>query len=106
MKNSFENLENILQLQEKKLVEIDIENERLDQKIEAFYEEFEVNEQNLSTFLSQETNFCKENWETIQIEKKKMEEKLKSDLENIANPFRLKKVYKQRKVETHWLFVR
>lgn len=103
---SIEDLENKITLQEKKISEIEIKNERMEEEIESFYEEFEVNQQNLSLFISQKENFSDGSWEILQAEKQKAESKLARDLENIANPFRLKKVYKQRKVETHWLFVR
>lgn len=103
---SIEELESKLHRQLKACSEAEIQNEHLNEEIHSYFEEYSIEPKQLSAFISQKEHFCEQNWEQLQQEKKKLEDRLERDLKNIANPFRLKKVYKQRKVENHWLFVR
>lgn len=102
----FEDLETKMQRQEKALAEVLISNENLDLEVEAYFSGYNVTPGQLSQFISNKEHFSEENWDALQERKKQLDEKLQRDLENIANPLKLKKAYKQRKVETHWLFVR
>lgn len=102
----FEDLETKMQRQEKAIAESQIANENLDLEIETYLSDYNVTPIQLSQFIANKEHFSEENWEELQNKKKQLDEKLQRDLENIANPLKLKKAYKQRKVETHWLFVR
>ncbi|KAF3363285.1 Ankyrin family protein [Chlamydiales bacterium STE3] len=101
-----ENLEDRLQRQEKILSEELIRNESLDVEIADYLTEYRVSEEQLTQFVSQKQHFSEENWQDLQKFKIEMENKLTQSLDNIANPLKLKKAYKDRVVPPQWLFVR
>jgi len=102
----FEDSENKLLQQEKTLNELLLRIERLDEEIEDYLGGHQVNTEQLSRFVSEKANFGEANWNEMQKRKLEQDQKLKCELENISNPLRLKKAYKQRQVQPHWLFVR
>ena len=102
----FEDLEQKMARQEKALKELQLRNENLDGEIQDYLDGHQVNTDNLSKYIAEKSNFGEANWEELQKRKSQIDQKLNRELENISNPLRLKKAYKQRNVQQHWLFVR
>lgn len=100
-----DNIEEKINLNKKKIREMDIRHERLDSDIEAFLEELEVTPEKLTSFISNKENFTEENWQTLQDQKKQLDEKLNLSL-NIRNPLQTKKALASLNVGSHWLHVK
>lgn len=101
-----ENVEDNLHKLEKKIDELHIHNEALDKEIAALLSEYKVTEDQISALLSNHENFTKENWETLQKEKKRLDEKLKKELSNIPDPRKRAKSLKDRNIPKDWIFLR
>lgn len=86
--------------------ELNIRIEALDRDIKALLNELNVSPQQLSIFLENQNNFSGENWQTITEQRKALDEKLLRELMNISNPKKTQKTFKQRHVQSHWIYVR
>lgn len=91
---------------EKKIKDLKNRLESINFQSDSFFEELEVTEEQLSSFISDENNFTKENWDQLQKEKKKLDDKLNVELANIKNPLKSKKNLASLHVAQHWLHVR
>lgn len=89
---------------EKRISELDLQNEALDREIESLLAEQKVSSRQLTYFLSKASHFTDGNWERLQKEKKKVEEKLERDLKNIKKKHRSRESLKT--IQPNWLFVR
>jgi hypothetical protein len=78
----------------------------LDREVKTLLDELKVSPEQISTFLENRDNFTPENWETLQQERKALDEKLKCELDNIRNPSKVKKAQADRHVARHWLYVK
>jgi len=90
----------------KKILELEIQNESLDRATAALLEELEINSEQLTAFISDENNFSKKSWRTLQKEKNQIEEEFERGIVNIRNPANIRKAYSDIKAASHWLFVR
>lgn len=95
-----------LKVNEKKMRELAIRLEKLDSDISAFLEELNVTPEQLTSFVSNKDNFTDSNWIDLQAEKKKLDEKLNTELKNIRNPLKSKKNLASLNVSQHWLYVK
>lgn len=95
-----------LQNNERKIEELSIQFEALDREIHGLLQELNVTPEQLTQFVNTKQNFTDENWDQLQEEHKKMQEKLQVELQNIRNPQQMKKRYAERFVGNNWLFVR
>ena len=94
------------QKNESKIQELAIQIENLDRETAKLLSELDVTPEQLTSFIQKEKNFTEKNWEELQAEKKKLNEKLLRDLRSICDPRKTKKAYKDRKVDNRWLFVK
>lgn len=101
-----DNLEEHIQRNEKKFNEVSIRHERLNEQIAGFLAELQVSPQQLSIYLSDQSNFSEETWNEILKRREQMDHKLQLDLDQIQNPDSMKKKYADRNIGQHWLFVR
>jgi hypothetical protein len=89
------------------LAALSIENESLDQQVDALFKELQVTPEQISQFIKNEQNFTQENWEFLKQERKKLDEKLLLSLTQVSNLKKIKdKRAQQAAVQPHWLFIR
>lgn len=92
--------------QEKKLQELLIQIENLDQASDKFLEELNVTEDQLTQFISNRHHFDEDTWATLSEQKKILDDKIETQLKSIHNPLKTKKTYKERRIQNHWLYVK
>jgi uncharacterized UPF0160 family protein len=102
----FKDLEEILEDKNKMIKELSIRNENLDRETKKFLEDLKVTSEQLTAFIEKKDNFTEKNWEVLQKEKNKLDQKLQTDIKSVRNPLDVKKTYAERKIDQHWLFVR
>ncbi len=103
---SKDNIEEKLHINEKKIRELDIRFETLENDISKFLQELDVTPEQLTAFISQKDNFTQENWEELQKQKKQLDEKLEVELKNVRDPKKAKKAFASLNVGNHWLYVK
>lgn len=103
---SQDNIEEKLNMNEKKLREMSIRLEKLDRDIANFLHEMEVTPEQLTAFISKKEHFTEGNWEELQKHKKQLDEKLEVELKNVRNPLKAKKALASLNVNRHWLYVK
>ena len=92
---------------ENKLHLLELQIEALDKEIAQFLTELKVSPEKLTCFIENQNHFTQENWETLQQERKALDEKLQLNLKNIPNPRKTKKTYSEKRVvDSRWLFVK
>lgn len=91
---------------EKKIRELSIRHEKLDLDVSNFLKELEVTPEQLSAFITKKENFTEDNWEELQNQKKKLDEKLDLELKNVRNPLKSKKALASLNIRQHWLHVK
>ena len=101
-----QSLEQQLEKQQRRIQELELENEALNREIDGFLEEVGVSSQQISDYVHNQDNFSKEEWQRLQACSSDLEQKLQQKLENIADPRKNKKNYDERNIPQHWVFVR
>lgn len=99
-------MENGMTQLEKRYQELEIQNENLDREISDLLAYCKVTEQQLTTYVSTPSYFSEAQWETLQKERKRMDDALALKIACIPNIAKKKKAQKERHVAPHWLFVR
>lgn len=99
--------ENTLVELERKISELDIQNEVLNREIDSLLAEHNVSSSQISAFVSNSSHFSPLNWETLQKERKRLEDKLKRDLDNLISKKEHQKTRESLKtIQPNWLFIR
>jgi hypothetical protein len=102
-----EKLEAKIHRTEKKLIELSLHMQRLNCEYQQLLEDLALTPEQLKEFVENPKNFPPPIWEQLQNEKKKMDERLNLELNNVRDANKTKKVIAERgKVQSHWLFVR
>ena len=91
---------------EKKIKELEIRNQKLDRDTFDLLEELKVTPEQLSLFLKESDNFTNSDWEKLQNEREKIDQKLQTELKSFHNPLKSKKTLREQNINNHWLFVR
>lgn len=91
---------------ERKYKELEIQNENLDREISDLLVYCNVTEKQLTTYVSSPEYFSPTQWETMQKERKRIDDAFAIKLACIPNIAKKKKAQKERNVASHWLFVR
>lgn len=99
-------LEQTLSDHEKKWKEMQIQNESLDQEIAALLNHCNVTEKQLTTYVSSPEYFTEAQWETINAEKKKIDDVFAEKLACIPDIAKKKQRQLERNVAPHWVLVR
>lgn len=81
---------------DRKLKQLEQENQELDDKFQSLLDEFELTEEKLHYYLSNREHFSDEEWETLTIERKKMETHLLLELKKKASTH-------SKEVQRHWI---
>ena len=105
-KNLEQSVDNQVKEVDRRIEALEIENEALDREIRTLLAEHQVTEEQVAIYVSQRENFRDQEWQTLQQEKKRLDDKLNKELEAISNPLKKRKSQKERHVQPHWLFVR
>lgn len=98
--------EYLLDQQDKKIRELEIENDRLMQRTQNYFEELGLSPQEVKQFIDNPVNFPEDTHEQIVACKQKLEEMLKRDLANIRNLKQAKKNYSSLNLPNYAIFVR
>ena len=106
MKKSDNELEAHLTKNALLIEELEIRIDALNRDVDTLFQELNVTPHQLSSCLSTPQNFSEDEWETVNNEKKKLNEKLLRELLNISNPKKTQAAYQSRNIQPHWLFVR
>lgn len=102
----FDTIEQKTERNNKKLKEVCLQIEKLDQDIEQLFKEQGINPIEIAEFLDKKENFNEKEWAEIQEAQKILDKELKVNLKNIRDPRKAKKTYNDRYVQPHWLYVR
>lgn len=102
----FDTLEQKTESNNKKLKEICLRIEKLDQDMEQLFKEQGINPIEVAEFLDKKENFTEKEWNEIQEARRILDKELKVNLKNIRDPRKAKKAYNDRYVQPHWLYVR
>lgn len=102
----FDTLEQISMRNNKKLKEICLRIEKLDQDVELFFKENGINPIEVAEYLDKKENFSESEWTEIEETRTILEKELNINLKNIRDPRKAKKAYNDRYVQPHWLYVR
>lgn len=102
-----EKLEDKIQRTEKKLKELSFHMQRLNRDYQQLLNDLALTPEQLKEFVEDPNNFSPLIWEQLQNEKKKLDEWLNLELNNVHDANKAKTVYSEKgKVQQHWLFVR
>jgi hypothetical protein len=91
---------------EKKTKELEIKMETLGREEEEFLKTLKVTPEQLTVYIENEDNFSREDWTSLLQERKKLDEKLQRELENIRDPQKLQKAYSERIIDNRWLYIK
>lgn len=100
-------LEEKIHRTERRLLELSLHLQRLNQEHQKLLEELDLTPEQLKDFVENPENFPPPIWEQLQKEKKEWDEKLDLELKNVRNANKTKSVLSERgTIQQHWLFVR
>lgn len=92
---------------DKKMRELTLNIQRLSREYEKFLDDLDLTPEQLKIFVESPDSFSEQIRETLEIEKKKMGERLNLQLNNVRNANATQKTFSERgTVQQHWLFVR
>lgn len=101
------NIEEKFQRTERKLKELSITLQRLNDEYQQFLKDLALTPTQLKEYVNDPANFSPSIWEQLQDEKKKLDEKLNLELSNLRDPLKVKEIFSEKgKIQPHWLFVR
>lgn len=86
----------------KELKRLEFEIEALERETAELFKKLEVTPEKIEAFLDK-NNYSKEEWEFIQKERAKFEERLERELSNIDDPERKKQAYEELKNSAAWM---
>ena len=102
-----EKLEEKIHRTDRKLAELLIRLEQIQQQHHEIINDLNATPEDLIAFSQNRDNFSAETWEQLQEEKKQIEQWLHLQLSNVRDPCKAKKATDERAaVQQHWLFVR
>jgi chromosome segregation ATPase len=102
-----EKLEEKIHRTERKLIELSLHIQRLNREYQQLLDDLALTPKQLQEFVDNPNNFSPVIWEQLQNEKKKLDERLNLELNNVHDANKTKAVYSEKgKVQQHWLFVR
>lgn len=91
---------------DKKIKELEVANEAIDRDIKVLLESQKVTHEQIVHFLKDSSYFTQKNWESLGIERKKMEDKLQTSLDQVLNVKTKRQKLKSLQTQPHWLFVK
>lgn len=91
---------------ERKTKELEIQNDSLDREIADLLDHCNVTEHQLTAYVTNPDHFSSDQWDTLKLERKKLDDALSLKLACITDLKKKRKVSDERIVAPHWLFVR
>jgi DNA-binding transcriptional MerR regulator len=92
---------------DQQLKKLEIEIEAMQKESQEHLEEVGLSIEEIGEYIENPNNFSKKTWETLQFHLRRLDEKLETDLQQIANPKKIAEAYKeQRDNAVHWVPVR
>ena len=105
--NFSQNLKNKIQETEKRLKQLAIQSEKIHREYQKLLLDLELTPESIEEYMANEENFSADVREKIEIEIKKVDEKLALELSSIKDPLKNEQTtHEQSFVRPHWLFVR
>jgi ABC-type Fe2+-enterobactin transport system substrate-binding protein len=101
-----DNLEELVERQQKQIKELTIRIEMLDREIDHLHQELKLSPQQVSEFLQNKSNFSEVIWEELQKQKQILDEKLQKELENLRQPQKTKEKLKDLHLAQNWIRMR
>lgn len=89
-------------LLKKLLAEIEI----LKKESDALFNELNMTPEQFAAYVENKENFSPAEWEMLQEEHKKLDEKLSLSLEHIRNPQKTRQAFQDLNMSRNWLFVK
>jgi hypothetical protein len=100
-------LEQDIEEMQLKMSKLAIEIDQFNFEYEELFSGLELTPEQLTEHMTNPENFSAEEWEEIQQEKKKLDEKLMLDLSHIPDLKKTKQTSKDLSlIQSHWIFVR
>jgi chromosome segregation ATPase len=100
-------LEEKIQSTDRRVKEILEEVEKTSAELDLILEELEATPGDLEEFFADPLRFSALEWEEIESEKKKLDEHLDCEMDNVRDPAKVRKKFAENgHVQQHWLFVR
>lgn len=96
----------ILAQNEKKICELEAENERLCREIDQYFESTGIKREEFEAFLSNPDNFTKEGWEMLEKERKRFDQDLEKKIGDTRNPSEAKKKLSSLNLPSYAIFVK
>ena len=100
------NIEHRLDLNEKKIKELEVSHQKLRDLTQELHEILNLKPEQINHCLNDSSRFSDEHLEELKKLRTQLDEKLQKELSAIRNPKELKKTYQERQIGSHWLFVR
>lgn len=96
-----------IQQKKQKMRELTIHLEKLDREYQQLLQDVDLSPDQIQTYMDDPANFSKPIWEKLQLEKKKLDEKLNLSLNNVKNTKKIEQTFSERgAIQRHWIFVR
>lgn len=99
-------LEDKIKQTEKKIKELELQNEALLREVEKYYKELQFSPEQIEQFFNDPAHFTPEGWEAFQHHRKEIEADLQTKINSISDPRKAKKNYESRNLPSYALFVR
>lgn len=97
---------NTLRRKHIELMELMLRHENLKRQTEELLQELQITPEQLTTYIENKENFTEKNWNELQSERTKIEEKIQTEISSINNPLKAKKTYSEKNIPNHWISVR
>lgn len=98
-------LEEKFRTNEKKLKELGVQIDKLSEDVEQFYDNHNVDMEEIDKFYADPSNFTEEELELLEMLRKHNDKKIE-DIKKVVDPRETRKRYSERVVDPRWLFVR
>jgi len=88
---------------QRKLKEITLRMEALNQEIDAFFKEVGVSVEEFAKYASNSDNFTPQAWSEMEKRRKFLDERLQKELDSIQDPSRTKKSFDDHSASRNWI---
>lgn len=91
---------------ETRLKKLLIEIEALQKETDSLFSELNMTPEQFAAYVENKENFSPSEWEMLQEQQKKLDEKLSLSLESIQNPKKTRQAFQDLNNSRNWLFVK
>lgn len=101
-----EDLEQKIESNERKVLELEQQFAAIEAESAVFFETIDVTPEEVDNFVKNRDNFSDKEWEELKKQERQLQEILQREINNIRDPEKAKRHYKERDIRPGWLFVR